>query len=236
MRPSQVGILTPESLRPTNGSGSAFRAVSHFQALWLALCASAQTPAYPPSWRCAGAGGGGWGPGWALFSLAPSPLTALGRQCEPHRMRPGAHRLPGQSPGRPRRSAGQCRCPDPRPFLPVPAPLRAGLPRSGAGPRGGDRGGCQAGLRGRGRGGTRVLAPSPSQLPLPHLRRSSSPRCAPRSQPCATSPPSASCPWCGCASLTPAAAAMSPPCTAQYSVTSPPRVRKVLRRSLERAN
>lgn len=63
MRPSQVGILTPESLRPTNGSGSAFRAVSHFQALWLALCASAQTPAYPPSWRCAGAGGGGWGLG-----------------------------------------------------------------------------------------------------------------------------------------------------------------------------
>ncbi|XP_045382551.1 17-beta-hydroxysteroid dehydrogenase type 1 isoform X1 [Lemur catta] len=54
-------------------------------------------------------------------------------------------------------------------------------------------------------------------------RRSSSPRCAPRGQPCATSAPSASCPWRGCAWKTPAAAATWPPCNARCSPTSQPR-------------
>ncbi|XP_072603259.1 17-beta-hydroxysteroid dehydrogenase type 1 isoform X3 [Vulpes vulpes] len=55
--------------------------------------------------------------------------------------------------------------------------------------------------------------------------RSSSPRCAPRARPCATSAPSASCPWRTCAWPTPAAAATSPPCTARCSPTSPRRRR-----------
>ncbi|XP_070081743.1 17-beta-hydroxysteroid dehydrogenase type 1 isoform X1 [Equus caballus] len=78
--------------------------------------------------------------------------------------------------------------------------------------------------RGSGSGrGTRVPAPSPGQRASCRRRRSSSPRCAPRGRPCATSAPSASCPWSSCASPTPAAAATSPPCTARCSPTSPPR-------------
>nr|XP_039331932.1 17-beta-hydroxysteroid dehydrogenase type 1 isoform X2 [Saimiri boliviensis boliviensis] len=55
--------------------------------------------------------------------------------------------------------------------------------------------------------------------------RSSSPLCAPRSRPCATSPPSASCPCSRCAWMTPAAPVTSPPCTAMCSPKSPQRPR-----------
>ncbi|XP_011902091.1 PREDICTED: estradiol 17-beta-dehydrogenase 1 isoform X1 [Cercocebus atys] len=50
-------------------------------------------------------------------------------------------------------------------------------------------------------------------------RRSFSPLYAPRSRPCATSPPSASCPCCGCAWTTPAAPTTWPPCTGTCSAT-----------------
>ncbi|XP_058558663.1 17-beta-hydroxysteroid dehydrogenase type 1 isoform X1 [Neofelis nebulosa] len=69
-------------------------------------------------------------------------VTQLKGACqrEPHRVRPGAHRLPGEAGGRPGRSAGRRGRRDPRPLLPLPAPFGADLPRGGAGPGGGDRG------------------------------------------------------------------------------------------------
>lgn len=72
-------------------------------------------------------------------------------------------------------------------------------------------------------GGPRVLQPSPGQRASSRCCRSSSRRYAPRARPCATSPPSDSCHWCSCASLTPAAPATSPLRTSQRSTTRPPR-------------
>ncbi|XP_072603256.1 17-beta-hydroxysteroid dehydrogenase type 1 isoform X1 [Vulpes vulpes] len=68
------------------------------------------------------------------------PLVALGPQREPHRVRPGAHRLPGEAGGRPGRGAGRRGRQDPPPLLQLPAPFGADLPRGGAGPGGGDGG------------------------------------------------------------------------------------------------
>lgn len=82
-------------------------------------------------------------------------------------------------------------------------------------------------------GGRRVPVPGPCQRASSRRRRSSSPRCAPRSPPCATSAQSASCPWRVYASTTPAAAATSPPCTAQCSTTRPLRVQRAPLRRLE---
>lgn len=86
------------------------------------------------------------------------------------------------------------------------------------------------------RGGPGVLAPSPRQRVSNLYRRSSSPLSVPRRRPCATSAPSASCPWHGCAWPTPAAAATSPPCTAQCSATRQPRVQRVPRQRPEPEN
>ncbi|XP_066119681.1 17-beta-hydroxysteroid dehydrogenase type 1 isoform X1 [Saccopteryx bilineata] len=85
-------------------------------------------------------------------------------------------------------------------------------------------------------GGTRVLAATPGERSASVPRRSSSPRCAPRSQPCATSAPSASCPSCACASPTPAAAATSLLCGTLCSVTCARRVRTAPRRRPEPEN
>uniref|UniRef100_G1TTN3 Hydroxysteroid 17-beta dehydrogenase 1 n=1 Tax=Oryctolagus cuniculus TaxID=9986 RepID=G1TTN3_RABIT len=57
-----------------------------------------------------------------------------------HRVWSGAHGLPGEAGGRPRRGPGPRGRPDASALLPLRAPLRAGLPRDGAGPRGGDGG------------------------------------------------------------------------------------------------
>ncbi|XP_016802347.3 estradiol 17-beta-dehydrogenase 1 isoform X1 [Pan troglodytes] len=75
-----------------------------------------------------------------------------------------------------------------------------------------------AGLDSRSGGGASSGAQRWPQLSS-RRRRSSSPLCAPRSRPCATSPPSASCPCCGCAWTTPAAPTTSPPCTGKCSAT-----------------
>nr|XP_039331931.1 17-beta-hydroxysteroid dehydrogenase type 1 isoform X1 [Saimiri boliviensis boliviensis] len=76
---------------------------------------------------------------------------------------------------------------------------------------------------GSGDGASSRAQPGP-ELPS-RRRRSSSPLCAPRSRPCATSPPSASCPCSRCAWMTPAAPVTSPPCTAMCSPKSPQRPR-----------
>ncbi|XP_022365312.1 estradiol 17-beta-dehydrogenase 1 isoform X1 [Enhydra lutris kenyoni] len=68
-----------------------------------------------------------------------SPASLRGPR-EPHRVRPGAHRLPGEAGGRRGRGAGRRGRRDPPPLLPLPAPSGADLPRGGAGPGRGDRG------------------------------------------------------------------------------------------------
>ncbi|XP_072603257.1 17-beta-hydroxysteroid dehydrogenase type 1 isoform X2 [Vulpes vulpes] len=93
------------------------------------------------------------------------PLVALGPQREPHRVRPGAHRLPGEAGGRPGRGAGRRGRQDPPPLLQLPAPFGADLPRGGAGPGGGD-GGRRRARRGPGEEGAPTPAP---QLRPAHL-------------------------------------------------------------------
>lgn len=133
-----------------------------FQRLWLPRRLSrayrpSSRPPPPSRRRC-------WGPArW----LRPRALAALRPQREPHRVRPGAHRLPGEAGERPGRGAGRRGRRDPRPLLPLPAPFGADLPRGGAGPGGGDRGRRRAGPGKQGRRAGDSGQPRPVRLLSP---------------------------------------------------------------------